>query len=675
MSKFTTVVPPGNIDNIRSIGFANPTFKFANSTEPAHFRSTKQRIQSLQEIPNRLANQIRGPSFRTTCYRLPRGGMLNPLGIMGVCYALLSFASSALGQGFGQLATNRDGSVLYFSSPLRMKGTDQYLHPKIFSWDPINGARLYLERASDVPFPLPMFGFSGTQFFSLVAPDVSSDGGTTAVTGIRFCNVSDICVTESEEYQSTIYESGQPPLMESGSASLSRSGRFALFRSSIGGLPVPSTMQLLDLQTGQQTQYQGAWLQPGPRHQVANDGTVVVQGFSGGISTGQNGQLDTITSSNATTPLINDSATLIFYESVAGSPAVKELFAFSVPTNTLTSLATDSVNSPGFAASISDDGSQVAFIYGPNRQAYIIQSDGTHLRQITNFPEAVMEVELSGDGSITFAVTATNRIVRIDVTSAQSIDIVPPTPYTNVPSEGGFQDFVSSYRFEVSRGSIVPIPGLGFSANTEIVQWPFPLSLDGVELHVNGSPVLIAGVSPTSISYPVPWDLPDAPIDVEVWVASASTSPFVSGFEVGPVAPSTFVSQPPGPFFLIAVHQDFSSLISSASPAEPGEIIHIYAKDLGPVNTAPPIGLPAPLSPLALLVPPMSCILNSDTDPNATDPANVLFAGLAPELLNVFQMDVRLPASFPGNPSRLLCQIGDPEGYGIFGFLTVGGLP
>jgi uncharacterized protein (TIGR03437 family) len=464
--------------------------------------------------------------------------------------------------------------------------------------------------------------------------------------------------------------------MVSGSASLSRNGRFALLRSSIGGLPVPSKMQLLDLQTGQQTQYQGAWLHSGPRHQVANDGTVVVQGFSGGIYLGQNGQLNTITSSHATTPLINDSATLIFYESVDGSPAVNGLFSFSIANNTITSLAIDSPDSPGFHASISDDGSEVAFISGAKRQAYVIHSDGTGLRQITNFPEAVMEVEFSGDGSIAFAITASNRMVRIDVSSAQSTDIVPPTPYTNVPSASGFQDFVSSYRFEVSRGSIVPIPGLGFASDTEIVQWPFPLSLDGVELHVNGSPVPIAGVSPTSISYPVPWDLPDAPVDVEVWVASASTSPFVSGFEVGPAAPSTFVNQPPGPFLLIAIHQDFSSLISSASPAQPGEVIHIYAKDLGSVNPAPPVGLPAPLSPLALLVPAISCNVNSDAEPNTMDRANVLFVGLAPELLNFFQVDVQLPSSFTGNPSRLLCHIGDPSsGYLIAGLVPVVNVP
>ena len=42
-------------------------------------------------------------------------------------FALLLLAIPTFGQGFSQLATNLDGSILYFSSPLRMKGTNQYL--------------------------------------------------------------------------------------------------------------------------------------------------------------------------------------------------------------------------------------------------------------------------------------------------------------------------------------------------------------------------------------------------------------------------------------------------------------------------------------------------------------------------------------------------------------------
>jgi uncharacterized protein (TIGR03437 family) len=592
-------------------------------------------------------------------------------------YAVLLLAGPVFAQEFRQLATNRDGSVLYFSSPLRMKGTDQYFHPKIFTWDSVNGVRLYEQREADIPFPPPVFGFSGTQFFSLVAPDVSSDAGTVAVTGVRFCNFSDICVFQIEEFQSTIYISGQAPVTASGSASLSRNGRFALLRSSVGGLPAPSKMPLLDLQTGQQTQYQGAWIPPGIRHQVANDGTVVVPGIPGGFSLGQGGQLKPAVLPPSTPalyppPMINDAGTLVIYQAGGNAFFVPaRLSAYSVATGFSTDLVTDSADTPGFAASISDDGSLVAFLYGQNRQAYLIRSDGTGMRQITDFSEPVTDIELSGDGSVSFAVTASNRIVRIDVASAQSTEIVPATPYTNVPAASGFlKAYVGGYRFGGSRGSVVSVPGSGFAADTENAQPPFPLSLDGVELHVNGSPVPIASVAPTSIGYPVPWDLLDAPVDVEVWVSSASASPFIAGFEIEPARLAFYY--PPFGALLVAVHEDFSSLLSSVSPAQPGEIIHVYAHDLGPVNPAPPAGLPAPLSPLALLVPPVSCILNADTNPNTVDRVDVLFAGLAPELLNVFQVDVQLPASLPGNPSRLQCYVGDPiQAHLIVGFLPV----
>jgi uncharacterized protein (TIGR03437 family) len=406
---------------------------------------------------------------------------------------------------------------------------------------------------------------------------------------------------------------------------------------------------------------------------VANDGTVVVPGIPGGFSLGQNAQLHMIVSSSANRPMINVAGTLVFYESSSAQGV--QLSAYSVATGSSNALVTDSANSPGFSASISDDGTMVAFLYGQNRQAYVIRSDGTGMSQITDFSEPVTDIELSGDGSVAFAVTASNRIVRVDVASAQSAEIVPATPETYVPAANGFLNtYVGGYRYGGSRGSVVSISGSGFATDTENAQPPFPLSIDGVELHVNGLPVPIAGVSPTSVNYPVPWDLPDSPVDVEVWVSSANASPFIAGFEIEPARPAFYSDPPFGPSLLIAVHQDFSSLISTGSPAQPGEIIHVYAHDFGPVNPAPAAGLPAPLSPLAILVPPMSCILNSDTDPKATDQVNVLFAGLAPELPNVFQVDVELPASLPGNPSRLQCNVGDPiQAHLIVGFLPVAG--
>ena len=47
---------------------------------------------------------------------------------------------------FQNLAPNFDGAALYFSAALRLKGTDQYPHPKIFVWEAGTGVRLYAQQ-------------------------------------------------------------------------------------------------------------------------------------------------------------------------------------------------------------------------------------------------------------------------------------------------------------------------------------------------------------------------------------------------------------------------------------------------------------------------------------------------------------------------------------------------
>lgn len=187
--------------------------------------------------------------------------------------------TAGFGQDFRQLATNLDGSVLYFSSTLRMKGTSEYAHQKIFKWDTANGVGRYEQRESDVPFPTPP-EFAGTQFFLLIAPDVSSDGSVVAVTGIRYCNVGESC-TAADQDQSTIYTTNEPTIEVPGSANLSRNGRYALLRSSAYQVFENTTATLLDIQTSQETQYAGAWVPDGGKHQVADNGTLVLATMNG----------------------------------------------------------------------------------------------------------------------------------------------------------------------------------------------------------------------------------------------------------------------------------------------------------------------------------------------------------------------------------------------------------
>src|SRR5207244_3766217 len=118
---------------------------------------------------------------------------------------------------------------------LRMKGTCQYLHPKIFSWDRANGVRLFEQRPSDVPFPLPFpLGLTRSGPFALVLPSVNGDGSEVAVTGVHYCPGLTPCRNDIEEFETTIYTAGETPVTLPGSAILSRNGRYAFTSSSVG---------------------------------------------------------------------------------------------------------------------------------------------------------------------------------------------------------------------------------------------------------------------------------------------------------------------------------------------------------------------------------------------------------------------------------------------------------
>ena len=57
---------------------------------------------------------------------------MNVPAMLTISLGLAICALPLSGQAFQNLSTTEDGSVLYFSSVTRQKGTDQTLHSKIF---------------------------------------------------------------------------------------------------------------------------------------------------------------------------------------------------------------------------------------------------------------------------------------------------------------------------------------------------------------------------------------------------------------------------------------------------------------------------------------------------------------------------------------------------------------
>src|SRR5882724_11422349 len=162
---------------------------------------------------------------------------------------VLAFVSLLRAQpAFTNLAPNGDGSALWFSSALRMKGTTQYAHPKIFKWDDASGLKLYEQKATSIDVRDPGIWFSATAF-NLAFTSIDSTGAKVAVTGYTTCQFLSRCPT----FESFGYDLlGLSPAAETGlgRATLSANGRFLYLQRHGRTVLDPLDCILRDLATG-----------------------------------------------------------------------------------------------------------------------------------------------------------------------------------------------------------------------------------------------------------------------------------------------------------------------------------------------------------------------------------------------------------------------------------------
>ena len=103
--------------------------------------------------------------------------------------------------------------------------------------------------------------------------------------------------------------------------------------------------------------------------------------------------------------------------------------------------------------------------------------------------------------------------------------------------------------------------------------------------------------------------------------------------------------------------------MNAASPAVRGEVLAVFATGLGPVQPPVDAGRPAPASPLSITTLPVTATVGGA-------PAPVIFAGLAPGLVGVYQVNLSVPSSAPsGNDVPLTLSVGvvasNPVGIAI----------
>lgn len=157
---------------------------------------------------------------------------------------------------------------------------------------------------------------------------------------------------------------------------------------------------------------------------------------------------------------------------------------------------------------------------------------------------------------------------------------------------------------------------------------------------VNNYPADLYYVSPTQINFLVPSNLLPQTATVQVLVDSLA----------GPAVQFTLATAAPALFQLdsqTAVASDANgNVLTSSSPANPGEVVILWATGLGQV-TPPVIYGQIPTAAASLV---SGANLSILLDGVAVDPSAIAYAGLAPGYAGLYQINLVLPMSTGANP-------------------------
>jgi uncharacterized protein (TIGR03437 family) len=211
---------------------------------------------------------------------------------------------------------------------------------------------------------------------------------------------------------------------------------------------------------------------------------------------------------------------------------------------------------------------------------------------------------------------------------------VPPPNITSVVNAG-------NYGSDVAPGGLISVFGTNLSPiNMTSTEIPLPTALANSCLSVDGLPVPILFVSPTQVNAQLPFQ---AIGDVTLILRTPSGISNTFNLVIEPNAPSVFYgSAGPDNNIPSVVRNDDNELVTPSHPIHrsSGSALVIYLTGLGQTYPAVPTGQPAPSNPLSYSVVQPTVTLGGVELP-------VLYAGLAPGLVGVDQINVSVPFNVP----------------------------
>ena len=192
----------------------------------------------------------------------------------------------------------------------------------------------------------------------------------------------------------------------------------------------------------------------------------------------------------------------------------------------------------------------------------------------------------------------------------------------------------------VAPGGLITLFGHQLSpVNLATSEMPLPTALGDSCLTVNGTPVPMLFVSGVQINAQLPFEISGSATLVLHTPGGVSDNYNVN---ILATAPSVFFTGTAGPNTNIPllIRTTNNQLVTLSNPVHPGDHLVMYATGLGLVTPSVPVGCPGPSNPPAVAQVPPIVTIGGVTMP-------VLFAGLVPGDVGVYQIEVSVPIHIP----------------------------
>ncbi len=286
-----------------------------------------------------------------------------------------------------------------------------------------------------------------------------------------------------------------------------------------------------------------------------------------------------------------------------------------------------------------------------NAQAVASFSNGDPPLPLRRFGEDGVYTATWAPGQTGEQVNVTVRVSAqgLEATAAGLTGVVTTSSAPVVAPGGVVNNFSFADAGLIAPGMVAAVFGSDLSqGESKASTAELPRELGGTRVLISGRLAPLFFASPSQLGIQVPHELPDTQIHQIVVSANGQLS-----------VPDTLEAAPAVPGLLavgetaVAQRQD-GSFVSSAEPARPSEALVLYLVGMGRTDPDATTGSPAP--------PALAKARHTPAVTVGGVPAQVLFAGLTPGFVGLYQINFLVPDGLPpGNHSVEVTQDGLPS--------------